>query len=67
MAFNLTPPQPAPVWNHTAEQILSLTKEAIERDREVQNKVAALDPKDANFESVSLAAPFSRSEPLTAS
>ena len=39
----LTPPQPAPVWNHSAEDILRLTKEAIERDRAVQDKVGALE------------------------
>lgn len=49
---NLTPPQPAPVWNHAAEDIVRLTKEAIEHDRAVQDKVGALDAKDANFESV---------------
>lgn len=48
-----TPPQPPPVWNHTAEDILKLTKEAIEYDRAVQDKVGGLDPKDCTFESVS--------------
>lgn len=50
---NLTPPQAAPVWNHSAEDIVKLTKEAIERDRAVQDKVGALDAKDASFETVS--------------
>ncbi|KAF5338907.1 hypothetical protein D9611_008754 [Ephemerocybe angulata] len=53
--MSLTPPQAAPVWNHSAEDILRLTKEAIEHDRAVQDKVGALDAKDAGFESVFLA------------
>lgn len=48
-----TPPQPPPVWNHSAEEILKLTKEAIEHDRAIQDKVGSLDAKDCTFESVS--------------
>ncbi|KAA1469830.1 metallopeptidase MepB [Dentipellis sp. KUC8613] len=51
----LTPPQPAPKWSHTAEDITRLTKEAIERDRELQDKVAKLKPEECTFESVFLA------------
>jgi len=52
--MSLTPPQPPPVWNHAAEDILKLTKEAIEYDRVVQDTVGGLDPKDCTFESVRL-------------
>ncbi|KAF8809568.1 metallopeptidase MepB [Phlegmacium glaucopus] len=52
--MSLTPPQPPPFWNHTAEDILRLTKEAIEYDRAVQDKVGGLDPKDCTFESLTL-------------
>lgn len=50
-----TPPQSPPVWNHSADDILKLTKEAIEYDRAIQDKVGrlGLDPKDCSFESVS--------------
>lgn len=51
---SLIPPQPAPTWTHTPEQVMSLTKTAIEQDREVQDKVASLAPKDCNLSSVSL-------------
>jgi hypothetical protein len=48
-----TPPQPSLAWNHSAEEILKLTKEAIEYDRVIQDKVGGLDAKDCTFESVS--------------
>ena len=48
-----TPPQLAPLWNHSADDILKLTKEAIEYDRAIQDKVGGLDPKDCTFDSVS--------------
>ena len=53
LTMPFTPPQPPPLWNHTAEDILKLTKEAIEYNRAVQDKVGSLDPKDCTFESVS--------------
>ncbi|TRM63928.1 hypothetical protein BD626DRAFT_547704 [Schizophyllum amplum] len=49
---SLTPPQPAPTWTHSAEDIMRLTKEAIEADRTHQDKVAALAEADCNFDSV---------------
>ncbi|KAL1689134.1 hypothetical protein GGG16DRAFT_93984 [Schizophyllum commune] len=49
---NLTPPQPPPQWTHSAEDILRLTKEAIEVNRAEQDKVAALKEADCNFNSV---------------
>jgi hypothetical protein len=50
---NLTPPQPPPVWTHTPEDVLNLTKEAIKKDREVQDKVAKLPASECNFDTVS--------------
>ena len=50
---NLTPPQPPPKWTHTPEDVLRLTKEAIERDREVQDQVAKLPVPECNFDTVS--------------
>jgi hypothetical protein len=50
--MSLNPPQPPPVWNHSAEDIVRLTEEAIEKDRKVQDAVGKLDPKDCTFESV---------------
>ena len=50
---NLTPPQPPPVWTHTPEDVLSLTKEAIEKDRAVQDKIGKLPASECNFETVS--------------
>ena len=51
--MSLTPPQSPPRWNHSADEILKLTKEAIEHDRTIQDKVGLLDPKDCTFDSVS--------------
>ena len=48
-----TPPQAPPHWNHSADDILKLTKEAIEHNRAIQDKVGSLDPKDCTFDSVS--------------
>ena len=50
---DLKPPQPPPVWTHTPEDILSLTKEAIERHRKVQDRVAKLPDSECNFNTVS--------------
>ena len=50
---SLTPPQPAPTWTHTADDVLRLTKEAIERDKTALDKVAALKPEECNFDSAS--------------
>lgn len=49
---SLTPPQLPPKWTHTAEEVLALTKEGIARDREQQDKVAALAAADCSFSSV---------------
>jgi len=50
---NLTPPQPPPVWTHTPEQVVTLTKEAIKKDREVQDQVGKLLASECNFDTVS--------------
>ena len=49
-----TPPQAPWQWNHSAEDITRLTKNAIEECRKAMDSVASLDPKDCTFESVSL-------------
>ncbi|KAH8104630.1 metallopeptidase MepB [Cristinia sonorae] len=49
---SLTPPQAAPKWTHTAQEILDLTKAAIAKHKEVEDKVAALSPEDFTFETV---------------
>ena len=51
--MSLTPPQPPPQWDHSADDILKLTEEAIEHDRTVQDEVGGLDPKECSFHSVS--------------
>ena len=48
-----TPPQSPPQWDHSADDILKLAKEAIEYDRAIQDKVGRLDPKECTFDSVS--------------
>ena len=48
-----TSPQAPPDWKHSADDILKLTKEAIEHNRAIQDKVGSLDPKDCTFDSVS--------------
>ncbi|KAL0960667.1 hypothetical protein HGRIS_005696 [Hohenbuehelia grisea] len=50
--MSITPPQPAPVWNHSADDILRLTKETIAQDREHLDKIGALSASDCNFNSV---------------
>lgn len=51
--LKLTPPQAAPKWDHSAEDILKLTKEAIQKDRETLDKIAKLPKDECNFETVS--------------
>ncbi|KAI0050406.1 metallopeptidase MepB [Auriscalpium vulgare] len=51
----LKPPQPAPTWAHAAEDILKLTKEAIDRKRAVEDKVAGLPDNECSFQSLALA------------
>ncbi|KAF7422637.1 hypothetical protein PC9H_010793 [Pleurotus ostreatus] len=53
--MSLTPPQAAPSWNHTAADIISLTKDAIAKHKATDDKVGALAPEDCNFDSIPLA------------
>ncbi|KAJ7175804.1 metallopeptidase MepB [Mycena filopes] len=50
--MSITPPQPPPDWSHSADDILSLTKQAIAAHRAVEDKVGALKPSECTFESV---------------
>ena len=50
--MSIKPPQDAPVWDHTAEQIVSSVKDSVAKHKAAMDKVAALAPKDANFKSV---------------
>lgn len=52
--MTITPPQAAPIWDHSAEDITKLTKESIEEYRKVMDKIGGLDPKACTFESVRL-------------
>jgi hypothetical protein len=53
-AMTLAPPQPPLEWNHSAEDITRLTKNAIEESRKILDSVGGLDAKDCTFESVSI-------------
>ena len=55
---NLTPPQPAPVWRHTPEDVIKLTNQAIVKDREVQDRVGKLPASECNFDTVSSSTTF---------
>lgn len=52
--MTLTPPQAPPLWDHSTDDITKLTKESIETYRKAMDRIGALEPKDATFESVSL-------------
>lgn len=47
------PPQEAPSWTHTPEDVRKSAKEAIEQDKLLLNEVASLANSECNFESVS--------------
>lgn len=47
-----TLPQSPPRWNHTPEEVLSITKQALARNKAVSDKVAALPEAECNFETV---------------
>ena len=55
---SLTPPQPPPKWTHTPEEVESLTKAMIDKDRKLMDAIAALKAEDCNFDTVR---PHSRS------
>ncbi|KAF8349335.1 metallopeptidase MepB [Amanita rubescens] len=52
MVASLTPPQPAPSWNHSPQDIKRLTAELIAKERGLLDKVGALKPDECNFKSV---------------
>ncbi|TBU62281.1 metallopeptidase MepB [Dichomitus squalens] len=52
---SLNPPQPAPKWTHTPEEVLRLTKDAIAEERARLDKIGNLKPEECTFESVFLA------------
>ena len=49
---SLKPPQAAPKWTHTPEEVLKLTKEAIEEERNRLDEIGGLKSEDCTFESV---------------
>jgi len=51
---NLTPPQPPATWTHTAEQVTTLIKELIAKDRAFWDGIGSLPQEECNFESVRL-------------
>lgn len=51
---SLTPPQSPPRWNHTPEEVIQLTKDAISCNKAVSDEVASLLPTECNFETVFL-------------
>ncbi|KAE9403952.1 zincin [Gymnopus androsaceus JB14] len=52
--MSIKPPQPAPSWDHRPEDIGTIIKDLIAKDRSIQDKIAALPREDCNFESVAL-------------
>ncbi|CAE6414068.1 unnamed protein product [Rhizoctonia solani] len=54
MTIQIQPPQAPLRWDHTPDDVLSHTKEAIAKSRTLQDKVAALSEADCNFSSVFL-------------
>ncbi|KJA24053.1 hypothetical protein HYPSUDRAFT_53952 [Hypholoma sublateritium FD-334 SS-4] len=52
--MSITPPQAAPIWKHSAEDITKVTKESIEEYRKVMDKIGGLEPNACTFESLTL-------------
>ncbi|KAG2357602.1 hypothetical protein BDR07DRAFT_1453044 [Suillus spraguei] len=52
---SLTPPQAPPKWNHTPEEVLSITRQALAQNKAVSDQVAALPETECNFETLPLA------------
>lgn len=61
---SLTPPQSPPKWNHTPEEVLSITKQALAQNKAVSDKVAALPEAECNFETVFLPLAHAEAEVL---
>lgn len=51
---SLTPPQAPPRWNHTPEEVLSITKQALAQNKAVSDRVGALPEAECNFKTVFL-------------
>lgn len=51
-SMSLKAPQDAPLWNHTADDILALTKKAIASDQQALDAVGNLPHNECNFETV---------------
>jgi hypothetical protein len=49
----LSPPQAAPEWNHTPEEMKKLAQDTIAKDKAVKDKVGALAQEECTFSSVS--------------
>src|SRR6266576_1618928 len=49
MVASLTPPQLAPSWTHSPQDIKRLTTELIAKERALLDKVGALKPDECNF------------------
>jgi Zn-dependent oligopeptidase len=61
---SLTPPQAPPKWNHTPEEVLSFTKQALAQNKAISDKIAALPEVECNFETVFLPLADAESELL---
>lgn len=48
----LTAPQPPPSWTHTPEDVLRIMKEAIAKDKNLLDNIAALPASECSFETV---------------
>lgn len=48
----LTPPQAAPKWTHSPEDVRRIAKESIDKHRQLVDKISVLPPDECNFESV---------------
>lgn len=48
------PPQNPPIWNHTADQILSITHQAIKSSKELLDRIGSTPTEQCSFESVVL-------------
>ncbi|KAF8905938.1 metallopeptidase MepB [Gymnopilus junonius] len=61
----ITPPQPLLSWNHDAQDLSRLTKQAIQVYTGTMDHVGALDPKDCNFQSLALESAHAQFTDLT--
>jgi hypothetical protein len=49
---SMEPPQPLPRWNHSAEEIVKLTEEAIERDRKAMDRISTVPVNECGYNTV---------------